>query len=78
MKKQYVKPAMFNEAFDICDSIAAGCGIAVGLTENTCSYSDPTLPGTIFIAEPVCDMTPGPGDEVCYHVPTSDTKLFDS
>ncbi len=82
MKKQYVKPAMFSEAFDICDSIAAGCGIAVGPTRDTCSYSDPTVPDIkFFIAGGACNMTPGPGDDnnqVCYHVYTPETALFDS
>ncbi len=80
MKKQYVKPAMFSETFDICDSIAAGCGIAVGSTRETCSYSDPTLPGvSLFIVGGVCAMTPpGDNDQVCYHVYTPATALFDS
>ena len=80
MKKQYVKPAMFSETFDICDSIAAGCGIAVGSTRETCSYSDPTLPGvSLFIVGRVCAMTPGnDNDQVCYHVYTPATALFDS
>ena len=79
MKKQYVKPAMFSEAFDICDSIAAGCGIAVGSTEHDCSY---LVPGTgyIFITGVggSCMFTPGDNDGVCYHIPTDETKLFDS
>ena len=79
MKKQYVKPAMFSEAFDICDSIAAGCGIAVGSTEHDCSY---LVPGTgyIFITGVggPCIFTPGDNDGVCYHIPTDETKLFDS
>ena len=81
MKKQYVKPAMFRETFDICDSIAAGCGIAVGPTRETCGYSDPTLPGVIFITGVggTCTIVPpGDGDGVCYHIPTAETKLFDS
>lgn len=80
MKKQYVKPAMFSETFDICDSIAAGCGIAVGPTRETCGYSDPTLPGVIFITGVggPCMFTPGDNDGVCYHIPTAETKLFDS
>lgn len=79
MKKQYVKPAMFSEAFDICDSIAAGCRIAVGSTRDSCGYSDPTLPGVIFIAGGVCTMVPpGDNDQVCYHIYTPETALFDS
>lgn len=80
MKKQYVKPAMFSETFDICDSIAAGCGIAVGSTRDACSYSDPTLPGvSLFIVGGACTKTPGnDNDQVCYHVYTPATALFDS
>lgn len=80
MKKQYVKPAMFSETFDICDSIAAGCGIAVGSTEHDCSYSVPGIPGAnLFIVGGTCITTPpGDGDGVCYHIPTAETKLFDS
>lgn len=80
MKKQYVKPAMFSEAFDICDSIAAGCGIAVGSTEGNCDYPVPGVPGvSLFIVGGACTMTPpGDGDGVCYHIPTAETKLFDS
>lgn len=80
MKKQYVKPAMFSETFDICDSIAAGCGIAVGSTKETCSYSDPTIPEfKFFIVGGACTMVPpGDNDQVCYHVSTPGTQLFDS
>lgn len=81
MKKQYVKPAMFSEAFDICDSIAAGCGIAVGSTRETCSYSDPTLPGfyLFIVGGGACTTTPGDdNNQVCYHVYTPETALFDS
>lgn len=79
MKKQYVKPAMFSETFDICDSIAAGCGIAVGSTENVCGYSVPGV-GYIFITGVggPCMFAPGDNDGVCYHIPTAETKLFDS
>ena len=79
MKKQYVKPAMFSETFDICDSIAAGCGIAVGSTEHDCGYSFPGV-GYIFITGVggPCIFTPGDNDGVCYHIPTAETKLFDS
>lgn len=71
---------MFSETFDICDSIAAGCGIAVGSTRDACSYSDPTLPGVnLFIVGGACTMTPGnDNDQVCYHVYTPATALFDS
>ena len=81
MKKQYVKPAMFSEAFDICDSIAAGCGIAVGSTENVCSYPVPGTDYSPFITGVggTCTIVPpGDGDGVCYHIPTAETKLFDS
>lgn len=80
MKKQYVKPAMFSEAFDICDSIAAGCGIAVGSTEHDCSYLVPGIGCSLFITGVggPCMFTPGDNDGVCYHIPTAETKLFDS
>ena len=80
MKKQYVKPAMFSETFDICDSIAAGCGIAVGSTENVCSYPVPGTDYSLFITGVggPCMFTPGDNDGVCYHIPTAETKLFDS
>ena len=80
MKKQYVKPAMFSEAFDICDSIAAGCGIAVGSTEHDCGYSFPGVSGFLFIVGGGSFTIVPPGDNygVCYHIPTAETKLFDS
>lgn len=80
MKKQYVKPAMFNEAFDICDSIAGDCGIAAGPTRETCFYSDDTVPGIkFFIAGGACNTTPpSDNDQVCYHVYTPATQLFGS
>ena len=80
MKKQYVKPAMFSETFDICDSIAAGCGIAVGSTEHDCGYSFPGVSGFLFIVGGgACTIVPpGDNDGVCYHIPAAETKLFDS
>ena len=80
MKKQDVKPAMFSETFDICDSIAAGCGIAVGSTEHDCRYLVPGTDYSLFITGVggPCMFTPGDNDGVCYHIPTAETKLFDS
>lgn len=72
---------MFSEAFDICDSIAANCGIAVGSTRETCGYSVPGTGHSLFITGVggLCTtVPPGDGDGVCYHIPTDETRLFDS
>lgn len=80
MKKTYTKPELYFESFELSANIATGCGIITKtLTENACGYIQPGV-GVLFVDSSTgCDYQGADGDNsVCYHVPTSDVKLFTS
>ena len=47
MKKNYVKPQLWKEAFQPADAIAGNCTIEVGFNEDACSYGNPGW--TVFV-----------------------------
>lgn len=79
MKKEYKKPELLFDSFELSVSIATGCvGTPVGPTENTCGIG--FGPYTLFL-----DGISGCADKVedghngyCYHVPNDTNKLFNS
>lgn len=65
MKKQYSKPEILFDSFELSQDIATcDCnGAAIGLTE---------------FAAGECFKTPGPGDSFCYHNLTAGSTIFSS
>lgn len=90
MKKEYVKPFLAVESFQLDAAIAASCSqlnrVTLGYTENTCTLVEemPDLGyfGAACAKEPSgVDVTLNPGSDVndgfCYHGPIMDlTTMF--
>ena len=80
MKKEYKKPELLFDSFELSVNIAAGCSSnhRVGLSENACGLVVPGI-GTAFVSEPICTYVPQEDESGwCYHVPTADTRHFGS
>lgn len=84
MKKAYTKPELFYENFSLMGSIANTCGQngtkaaetnAADVTQ--CGYYDANFGGTIFNAEPVCNITPV-GENLCTSNPMEAITMFGS
>ena len=77
MKKNYSKPQIMFDSFELSQSIAGACA---GVQSDQAPYDCPVDfggPLTLFAA--MCDITPAPGDnKVCYDVPSDDSRLFGS
>ncbi len=78
MKKEYKKPELLFDSFELSTNIASGCATKVYHSETSCSYSDGV--GKIFLDMTICDYAPGDSTtpNICYHNPTPETALFDS
>lgn len=78
MKKAYVKPEVYFENFQLSASIAAGCTLISNSAENLCPVADKDL-GVTYITDNACTYTtPGENDQICYHNPSDQTKVFTS
>lgn len=80
MKKEYKKPELLFDSFELSVSIATGCvGTPVGPTENTCGI-DFGGAGVLFLnGMTVCTTKIEDGDEgYCYHAPSPGNSLFNS
>ena len=77
MKKQYIKPMIAVEYYELTQSIAT-CAIKIGLTDSQCVLKDPDAPNSMkdfaaigwFNEQPGCGAIPeGMEDEngICYH-----------
>ena len=75
-KKQYVKPELYFENFELSTSIAACAYTDVTLSDgNQCAYE--TTGGTIFSTSPnPCAYEPNEGG-ICYDIPTANQNIFD-
>ena len=77
MKKQYVKPELYFENFELSTSIAA-CAYtdATHQDGNTCAYS--TTGGTIFSTSPdPCAYTPDNlQSKICYDISNANQNIF--
>ena len=62
MKKEYKKPELLFESFELSSSIAGTCGYAIDHDESTCYLSDLTF-------TKACTYQPVDGDpeKACYH-----------
>ena len=80
MKKQYVKPEMYFENFELSTNIATGC------VESTHSFANGTCGiyvdgiGKVFMGSmDDCKYKGTDGDfSICYDVPTATNRLFNS
>lgn len=78
MKRQYVKPDLSFESFEMSSNIATGCGIKVGPTEMSCDIDGNLSAGMgLFSEKYSCEYTPDT-DGMCYQTTTDDSKIFAS
>lgn len=80
MKKIYSKPEIMFDSFTLTTNIAAGCGNRITtLAEGACGIELPGV-GVVFLDNVAgCKDNPIAEDDMyCYHVPTENTKLFNS
>lgn len=85
MKKEYCKPEITFESFELCSDIAKGCYYHVNSQEYGCTITGPGIP-TIFWIGPCTKTaqelarleTPHAYDKACYHGPSGGSVLFTS
>lgn len=77
MKKQYVKPELYFENFELSTTVATGCSIIVNHAATQCTIDIPGI-GTIFINDSCMTTEVADDDKICYHVPFDSNKLFSS
>lgn len=78
MKKEYIKPQIVFDCFELTDSIAAGCAfLSSNIAPYDCAVLDPEFGYTIFSDMTKCNSTPpGGNDSICYHIPTADYSVY--
>lgn len=83
MKREYQKPIVVFENFELCQAIAATCGMVTNSSQGVCGYLPPRDPSglPVFIdGVSGCVRKENDGDYngVCYHVPVDSQNLFSS
>lgn len=78
MKKQYVKPELYFENFELSTSIAACANPTHTPSGGTCSVDAGNGLKAFTSDMGECNYHPQDGDSGCYHQPTEATKLFNS
>lgn len=80
MKKQYVKPDISFDTFELSQSIAGGCEGITNAVYGTCATTIPDLGFSIFANKHTCDVHAAPGNNefVCYHAPSDSNNVFSS
>ncbi len=80
MKKQYIKPQIMFDSFELTDCIAAGCAfLNSNIQPYVCAVLDKELGFTLFTDIGICDSTPpGGNDSICYHIPVADYNVYTS
>ena len=86
MKKEYCKPEITFESFELCSDIAKSCYFHVNSEILKCEISGPGIP-TIFWYGSTCNRTaqelarletPHAYDKACYHGPSGGSVHFTS
>lgn len=74
MKKEYKKPELLFDSFELSMNIAGTCAAPINHTEKTCEI----MPGVkLFLDTNSCAVTPE-DPSICYHNPSDTEKLFTS
>ena len=85
MKKEYVKPYLAVESFQLDASIASGCGAKLGATADNCSFLTSEVDLDIYYGAG-CQEAGGidmmqysnGGPQICYHGPAGTYSLLNS
>lgn len=78
MKKEYKKPELFFDSFELSESIAAVCEFKTGHAQNVCAYY---AGGRAIFVDGViaCETITQDGySGLCYHVPNETSNIFTS
>ena len=80
MKKHYEAPEIYFDDFSLSTSIAGDCGIIVNSTRDSCPYVTRTGLNIFLSSMGACTTTEDDGDYngICYHVPVTESNLFNS
>lgn len=76
MKKQYVKPELYFENFELSTSIAT-CAKPTHTPASTTCGIDMGDGLVAFLSKNICNFTPD-DEKYCYNVPNDDIRLFNS
>ena len=79
MKKEYKKPQIIYESFELSQSIAAGCEFVSSAMRGMCPVMT-DLGFSVFITSYGCDYTPPNEDDdmLCYDVPSDSSQVYSS
>lgn len=81
MKKNYQKPQIRFESFELSQDISAGCELISNHGQGACVVLVPEWDMTLYINEMNCDATApdyGDGDGLCYHAPSDSYNVYSS
>lgn len=76
MKKNYVRPAIVFDSFELAENIAMCELIASNTGRFECAVLDPESGLTIFSDLNMCGTTPLDGEQICYEVPMENFNVF--
>lgn len=78
MKKQYVKPELYFENFELSTSIATCTAITTLLSKETsCAYND-GVEVIFLVGNDNCQTTDDGTGKYCYDVPNGENTVFSS
>ena len=80
MKKNYEKPQIRFESFELSQDISAGCELISNHAQGSCAVDVPEWGGTIYLNSDCVWAAPdtGSGDGLCYHAPTDSYNVYTS
>ena len=77
MKKEYSKPQIVFDSFQLSQSIAGNCDFISNFAAEVCMILEPETGDIVFGSD--CPFTvPGANDTICYHVPVEDWNVYSS
>lgn len=74
MKKNYVRPSIVFDSFELAENIAACELISSAHDRYICPVFDPESSLTIF--SDMCTTKPLDGEQICYEVPMENFNVF--
>ena len=77
MKKQYVKPELYFENFELSTYIAT-CSPNFRVNHTISNCSRDIAGENTFMSNPTCKTTPQDEETICYHNPTEESRYFSS
>lgn len=76
MKKNYVRPAIIFDSFELAENIASCELISSNQGRYECPALDPESGLQIFSSIGPCTTTPLDGEQICYEIPLETFNIF--